>query len=81
VAVISTVVASMLVFVTARFGLLAIAAAQATFHAVFHNQLFATASWSSIQILPVAFVLVAAVWAFSTSLGGQSPFSAKLLDD
>jgi hypothetical protein len=81
VAVLTTVIAAMLVYVTARFGLLAIATAQAAFHAIFHNQLFTTESWGSLQVLPVAFVLLTAAWAFYTSLGGQSPFSASLLDD
>ncbi len=81
VAVVTTAVAALVAYVTVRYGLLTIAVAQATFLAVFHNQLFTTASWSSIQLLPIAFVLAAAVWAFHTSLGGQSPFSASLLDE
>jgi Protein kinase domain len=81
VSVPTTLLAALIAFVTARYGLLAIAMTQASFHAVFQNQLFTTASWSSMQLLPVAVVLVAAAWAFYTSLGGQSPFSAVLLDD
>jgi serine/threonine-protein kinase len=74
-------IALLLVYATARFGLLTMAVAQAVFHAIFGNQLFTTASWQSMQLLPVTVVLLAALWAFYISLGGQSPFSAKLLDD
>ena len=79
--ILSMVIAALVAFVTARFGLLSIIVAQTVFLTTFHTQLFTTASWQSIQLLPVAFVVAGAAWAFYTSLGGQSPFSAALLED
>jgi hypothetical protein len=35
----------------------------------------------TVTLVPIALVVALAVWAFSTSLGGQSPFSASLLDE
>lgn len=77
----TTLIAILIAFIASRFGLLATAVAQAVFLCVFHHPLFTAGSWQSIQVLPVAFVGLAAVWAFYGSLGGQSPFSAALLDE
>ncbi|MGZ8709804.1 MAG: serine/threonine-protein kinase [Thermoanaerobaculia bacterium] len=77
----TTLVAILIAFTASRFGLLATAVAQTVFLCVFHHPLFTSGSWQSIQILPVAFVVVAAVWAFYGSLGGQSPFNAAMLDE
>jgi hypothetical protein len=79
--IVSVVIAALIAFITARYGLLSLVVAQWMFLMTFHGLLFTSASWQSIQLLPVVFVLIAAGWAFYTSLGGQSPFSATLLED
>jgi serine/threonine-protein kinase len=72
--------AAMFAFTAVRYGLLAVAVAQATFHCIYHYPLFAGQSWSSIQLLPIVLVIAAMIWAFRVSLGGRSPFNARLLD-
>ncbi|MEO8381463.1 MAG: serine/threonine-protein kinase [Acidobacteriota bacterium] len=70
----------MIVFVTARYGLLAIAMTQATFHTVFHFPFYTVGGWQAVNLIPLLALVAAALWSFRTSLGGQSPFSASLLD-
>jgi len=79
--VLSAVITVMLIFVVARYGLLAIAVAQATFHAMFQFPFFGAGGWEASHLIPIAAVVALALWAFWISLGGQSPFTASLLDD
>jgi serine/threonine-protein kinase len=74
------VLAAMFAFTAVRYGLLTMVVAQVVFHCVYHYPLFAGPSWSSIQLLPLLLVIAAMIWAFRVSLGGQSPFNARLLD-
>jgi serine/threonine-protein kinase len=64
-----------------RYGMLAMAVAHASFAALFHFPQFVGGSWFTLgALVPVAVVAVAALWAFRTSLGNQSPFNTSLLD-
>lgn len=68
-------------WVTVRYGLLATAANYASWGMVFGLP-FIAASWATPALLiPFTAVAALAIWAFLTSLGGQSPFSASLLDE
>jgi hypothetical protein len=71
----------MVVFITARYGLLAIAASQGTFFATFHYPYYGAGGWQATNLIPLLAILAFATWAFRNSLGGQSPFSASLLDE
>ncbi|HEX8412050.1 MAG TPA: serine/threonine-protein kinase [Thermoanaerobaculia bacterium] len=75
-------IAALLTFVTVRYGALAVVVTQGTFLALFHEPLLAGGGWAT-AISPISLVAVTAlaIWAFFVSLGGQSPFSAALLDD
>jgi serine/threonine-protein kinase len=75
------VVALMLAFIALRFGLLAYAVLQMTFIALYYG-MATTPSWLLLHCaIPFAILAALALWAFRTSLGGQSLFSAGLLDD
>ncbi|HEX2122832.1 MAG TPA: serine/threonine-protein kinase [Thermoanaerobaculia bacterium] len=74
-------VAALLAFIALRYGLLAYAVLQMTFLAI-HYGTATSPSWLlMISAIPFAIVAALALWAFRTSLGGQSLFSAALLDD
>jgi hypothetical protein len=76
----SIVLAVVLSALAARYGLLMIIVAQAAFHCIFQYPLFVSASWQTLQPLPLVLVLAVAIWAFRTSLAGQPAF-ARVLDD
>jgi hypothetical protein len=75
-------VAVLLTFIAVRYGVLAFAVAQGTCMSLLHAPLLAGAGWAT-AISPLSLVAIAALtlWAFYISLGGQSPFSAALLDE
>ncbi|HEX7706592.1 MAG TPA: bifunctional serine/threonine protein kinase/MFS transporter [Thermoanaerobaculia bacterium] len=74
-------IAVTIVFIAARYGLLAIAVAQATFHLIFAYPITAGAAWyTATGFFTVALVALAAIWAFRTSLGSQNPFAGALLE-
>ena len=76
------VISALYTLIPARFGLLAAVAMHATFGVVlFYPHPDAIAWYTPIGLVAIAVVLAVAVWAFRLSLGGQSAFSAKLLDD
>ncbi|HEX8253646.1 MAG TPA: serine/threonine-protein kinase [Thermoanaerobaculia bacterium] len=65
-----------------KYGMLAMAVAHATFVACFHFPQFVGGSWFTLgALVPTAVIIAAAVWAFRTSLGGQSPFVGALFDE
>jgi Protein kinase domain len=67
---------------TARFGLLATATFHATFALTFFSPIPAAISWyTAAGLVAPVFVVLAAIWAFRTSLGGQSPWHSALLDE
>jgi serine/threonine-protein kinase len=75
-------IAVLLTFITLRYGLVALVVTQATFFALFGAPLLPGAGWATASApLTLAAVIVLAVWAFHTSLGGQPMFSPALLDD
>jgi serine/threonine-protein kinase len=82
VALPSIIVASMVwTFTTARYGLLAYAIFMATWSAL-ANAPHIGESWSTpMMIIPYAMVALAAIWAFRTSLGGQSLLREGVLGD
>jgi len=69
-------VAAILTFVLVRSGLLAVAVLQAVFGMTFaYPFTFGVASWAtSTSLVSVAIITALSVWAFKTSLGGQSIF-------
>ncbi|HYI13278.1 MAG TPA: serine/threonine-protein kinase [Thermoanaerobaculia bacterium] len=68
-------------WVVVRYGLLATAANFAAW-LMLSFMPYASAGWNTAPLVIVVTAVVAlAVWAFYTSLGGQSPFSASLLDE
>ena len=75
------VITATMVFVAVRYGLLAASVSQATFQAVFQYPLFSGAGWESMNPLPLIVILVVSMWAFRTSLGGQSAFAGSMLDE
>ncbi|HYH05494.1 MAG TPA: protein kinase [Thermoanaerobaculia bacterium] len=76
------VVAALIAFVTVRFGLLAVAVLQGVAFLVQVTAPPFGPDWLvAYGLVPVAIVVVMAVWAFVVSLGGQSPFSGSLLDE
>lgn len=76
----SIAITLMIVSVSARYGLLAIAVGQATFHTLFQFPFYAVGGWQVVNLIPLIAILTAALWSFRTSLGDQSPFSASLLE-
>ncbi|HYO76268.1 MAG TPA: serine/threonine-protein kinase, partial [Thermoanaerobaculia bacterium] len=75
------VITVLLATIASRFGMLAMAVAHASFLALFHSPQYAGGSWFTLTgMISLALVLGVAVWAFRTSLGDRSPFSASLLD-
>ena len=76
------VISVLLTFIAARYGLLAFAATQGTFALLFMNPAPVDGSWATpLALIPIVFVLAAAAFAFKTSLGSQSAWSARLLED
>ncbi|HUP60984.1 MAG TPA: serine/threonine-protein kinase [Thermoanaerobaculia bacterium] len=75
------VVALLLAFIALRFGLLAYAVLQMTFIAIYYG-IATTPSWLLLNCaIPFAILAALALWAFRTSLGGQTLFRAGLLDE
>jgi len=75
-------IAALFTFVTARYGALAVVVMQGTFLALYFAPLLAGGGWATaISPMSLVAVIALAIWAFFVSLGGQSPFSAALLDD
>jgi Protein kinase domain len=73
--------AAMVTFVVARYGLLAAAAFQFAFGVTFFHPLPDAFAWYTLRaMIPMACLLALAVWAFRTSLGNQSPFGEATLD-
>ena len=78
----SVLVATLIAFIAGRFGLLALAVAQATFFCISHYPIFGGVSWyAPTGLLSLVVLAALALWAFRVSLGSQSPFSAALLDE
>jgi hypothetical protein len=76
------VIAAVLAFMLLRYGPVALAVTQGTFFAMLRAPLFPGPSWAmGLAIVTLIAVIVPAVWAFRTSLGGQPAFSASLLDE
>jgi hypothetical protein len=76
------VITVVIVFVVARYGLLATAAMQLAFFAIFGAPLPDAFAWYTARgLVPLVLLLALAIWAFFTSLGGQRAFAANLLDD
>jgi hypothetical protein len=75
-------IAILLTFVMLRYGLVALVVTQATFFSVLTAPLLPGPGWATATA-PVALAAVTALalWAFHTSLGGQSMFSPALLDE
>jgi hypothetical protein len=69
-------------FITVRYGLLAAAVFHTTFFLVLMPPFAPGTPWvTPLTLLPFVVLIAASAWAFLTSLGGQSPFNASLLDD
>ena len=73
--------AVMLTAIAVRYGLLAFCVTQATFSAIFFIP-NVSASWATpVTVIPYAAWGLLALWAFRTSLGGQSLLSEGILTD
>ncbi|HEV7241898.1 MAG TPA: hypothetical protein VGQ36_21890 [Thermoanaerobaculia bacterium] len=78
----STGTAILVTVILVRFGAVAMAVSQATFLATFLPPAAGNVSWATpLVALPYVVVALAALWAFRTSLGDQSPWHPALLDD
>ena len=76
------VTAAAYVATTARVGLLAACAMHFAFVSVHFSSMADAIAWyTPAAMFPSLFVLAVAIWAFTTSLGGQRAFSTALLDD
>ena len=74
-------IAVMLVFIAVRYGLLAYAVTMMVFFWIFFLP-YMPVRWAMPMLLvPLVATALLAVWAFYTSLGGQSPVSASMLDE
>jgi len=74
-------VAAMLAFVVVRYGIVAFAATLTTFFVLF-NASAETSPWlAGLSMIPVAFIVALALWAFRVSLGGQSLLPEGALGD
>jgi len=81
--IVSTLIALTIVTVTARFGLLATMAHQLFFFlAIMYPMTTDFSAWyAPSMVFALALVVGIAVYGFYTSLGGQSPFGNRLLQD
>jgi hypothetical protein len=70
-----------IVFVTARYGLVAAASAQAAFFCTHHYPFFVATGWQPTYLIPLAAVVAVSLWAFRTSLGSHSPFALAGFDE
>jgi hypothetical protein len=76
------ILAGIFALVVSRVGMLAMAAMQMSFEAVFSTPLPDALAWYTARALtPVVLLCALAIWAFVTSLGGQRAFAANMLDD
>ena len=76
-----TFVALFLTFIAVRYGLLAFVALQVIVAALFTAP-HISASWSApMTVIPYAAIALLALWAFRTSLGGQSVLAEGVLGD
>jgi len=75
-------ITALVTFITVRYGALAAGMMQGSFFALFTAPDLLGAGWAT-ALAPVALaaLIATAVWAFRVALGGQSPFSASLLDE
>jgi serine/threonine-protein kinase len=74
-------VVAVIAFITARYGLLANAVAQATFGALFFVPVAGDVAWARpLTMVFFGAVAIAAVWAFRTALGGRPAFATDALD-
>jgi hypothetical protein len=70
------------VFLIARFGVLAMFVNQAVFLLIFHYGASLDGTPYTVEALfPIVVVSALSLWAFRTSLGGQSAWHPALLDD
>jgi tRNA A-37 threonylcarbamoyl transferase component Bud32 len=76
-----TLVALLLTVVAARYGLLALAVMHATFSLFLIAPHISTAWSMPLMLIPYVTVAMLAVWAFHTSLGGQSVVGEGVLGD
>lgn len=77
----AAVLAGVLTLVAVRYGLLALATTQMTFGMIFSIP-YVSAPWAApMMIIPHAALAILALWAFRTSLGGQSLFGEAFLAD
>jgi hypothetical protein len=74
-------IAVLLAFVALRYGLLAYAVVQMTYLAIYYGTATSPPWLLVSSLVPFGIIASLALWAFRTSLGGQSLFSAALLDD
>ena len=73
--------AAVLALILTRYGLLAFAVTQTVFGWLFFLPTVPV-RWSlPLLAMPVVAAVLLTLWAFRTSLGGQSPFSGSLLDE
>jgi predicted Ser/Thr protein kinase len=77
----NVIITVMMVTIIARYGLLAAMMAQATYLCLYRYPLFTTAEWYSLSPLPLLVMAVLTLWAFHTSLGGQSVFGGMAFDE
>ncbi len=78
----SILIATILVIVTARFGLLATIAFQLTFFLTFYPLTMNFSAWYiESAILPLLLILSITIYGFYTSLGGERMFKGSLLAD
>jgi hypothetical protein len=76
------IVAAIYATVISRFGMLAMAAMQMTFAAICLAPLPDAMAWyTSRAMVSPLLTLLLALWAFSTSLGGQRAFAENMLDE
>ena len=76
------VVAVLMAGVAVRFGLLAMAVMHGTFMVLLGPPPPGGPAWMTpLAWIPIIAVTLIAVWAFRTSLGGQSAFGAKMFDE
>jgi hypothetical protein len=76
------VIAALVTFIIVRYGVLAIAVTQASFFAMIGApDLIGAGSIATFAPVALIAIVATAIWAFRVSLGGQSPFSASLLDE
>ncbi|HET7433636.1 MAG TPA: serine/threonine-protein kinase [Thermoanaerobaculia bacterium] len=75
ISLMSVLIALMITLVAARVGLLAISVLQAVFAMTFFYPITVDGSWyAGIGAIPLLVVSGAAIWAFRSSLAGQSPW-------